>query len=123
MTPAGCRVVAGNSIPLMNDTDMVINRLIADINAARQHVHLLFYILQGRQRGVAHGQGAGPGVASRRGVPRAGRRRLARGGCFDGCHPGCDEQGVRIFPVLPANALAFAFRPARPTARTIASWR
>ncbi|MCD4728473.1 MAG: PLDc N-terminal domain-containing protein, partial [Pirellulales bacterium] len=42
----GLPVVAGNSISLMSDTDEVIERLIAEIDAARHHVHLLFYIFQ-----------------------------------------------------------------------------
>ncbi len=42
----GLPAVAGNSISWMTDTEVVINRLIADIDAARQHVHLLFYIFK-----------------------------------------------------------------------------
>ena len=42
----GLPVVGGNAISLMSDTDVVIDRLIAEIDAARHHVHLLFYIFQ-----------------------------------------------------------------------------
>ena len=42
----GLPVVGGNGISLMSDTDVVIDRLIAEIDAAKQHVHLLFYIFQ-----------------------------------------------------------------------------
>ena len=34
----------GNEVRLMGDTDEVIDALVADIDAARQHCHLLFYI-------------------------------------------------------------------------------
>lgn len=38
------RVVGGNDVELLSDYQSVIDRLIADIEAARDHVHLLYYI-------------------------------------------------------------------------------
>lgn len=37
-------ILGGNSIDLMTDTVDVIDRMVADIDAAKHHVHLLFYI-------------------------------------------------------------------------------
>ena len=104
----GLPVVAGNSISLMNDTDMVINRLIADINAARQHVHLLFYIFKDDSVGWRVGEALAR--ASRRGVAC---RVLADGvgsrGLFRRLAPWLRQQGVRIFPVLPATLWRLPF--------------
>ena len=71
----GLPVVAGNSISLMSDTDVVIDRLVADIDAARHHVHLLFYIFQDDAVGRRVAKALARAAAARRGVPRAGRRR------------------------------------------------
>ncbi len=59
-------VVSGNSMTLLMETEPVINGIVADIDAAQHHVHLLFYIyaqdllgrrvtdaiIRARQRGV-----------------------------------------------------------------------
>ena len=37
-------ILGGNSVELISETDVFIDRLEADIDDARQHVHLLFYI-------------------------------------------------------------------------------
>lgn len=37
-------ILGGNAVELLADYDGIINRLIADIDAARDHVHLLYYI-------------------------------------------------------------------------------
>jgi cardiolipin synthase len=38
-------ILGGNSAEILSDYDALIERLIADIDAARDHVHLLFYIV------------------------------------------------------------------------------
>lgn len=40
------QVVAGNTIELLTDYAGVIGRLVSDIDSARHHVHLLFYIFE-----------------------------------------------------------------------------
>lgn len=40
----GFHPVGGNAVTLADDSDDAISRLVADIDAARDHVHLLFYI-------------------------------------------------------------------------------
>ena len=81
---------------------MVIDRLIADIDAARQHVHLLFYIFQddsvGRRVAEALARAAERGVACRVLADAVGSRQL-----FRRLAPWLRQQGVRIFPVLPAD--------------------
>src|SRR5690606_13646717 len=41
---SGYQAVSGNSAQLMADSDATISQMIADIDAAQDHVHLLFYI-------------------------------------------------------------------------------
>ncbi len=97
----GLPVVSGNSLFLMSDTDVVIDRLIADIDAARQHVHLLFYIFKddkvGQRVAEALIGAARRGVMCRVLADAVGSRRL-----FRHLAPALRRQGVRIFPVLPA---------------------
>lgn len=41
---SGCLIAEGNSAQLMADSNATIDAMVADIDAAEQHVHLLFYI-------------------------------------------------------------------------------
>ncbi len=45
-TAGGLPLTEGNSLELMTETDKVIDRMVADIDAATDHVHLLFYIYE-----------------------------------------------------------------------------
>jgi cardiolipin synthase len=105
----GLPVVAGNSISLMTETNVVIDRLIDEIDAARQHVHLLFYIFQddvvGRRVAEALARAAERGVACRVLADAIGSRQL-----FRRLAPWLREHGVRIFPVLPANLWRIPFK-------------
>jgi cardiolipin synthase len=104
----GLPVVAGNSITMMSDTDVVIDRLIAEIDAAKQHVHLLFYIFQddavGQRVAAALARAAQRGVACRVLADAVGSRRL-----FRRLAPYLRRRGVRIFPALPANLWRLPF--------------
>jgi cardiolipin synthase len=104
----GMPVVAGNAISLMNETDVVIQRLIADIDSARHHVHLLFYIFQddevGRRVAQALGRAADRGVKCRVLADAVGSRRL-----FHRLAPLLRKRGVRVFPMLPANLWRLPF--------------
>ncbi|HXH01846.1 MAG TPA: cardiolipin synthase [Candidatus Competibacteraceae bacterium] len=60
-TPLG-----GNAVELLSDYDGTLRRLVADIDAARDHIHLLFYIM-------ADDAGGGPVIAA---LARACRRGL-----------------------------------------------
>ena len=104
----GLPVAAGNSIVLMNDTDVVIDRLIADINAARQHVHLLFYIFKddsvGWRVAEALARASQRGVACRVLADGVGSRQL-----FRRLAPWLRQHGVRIFALLPATLWRLPF--------------
>ena len=104
----GLPVVTGNSISLMTDTDVVIERLIAEIDAAKQHVHLLFYIFKddtvGRRVAEALGRAVERGVACRVLADAVGSRQL-----FRRLAPTLRRRGVRIFPVLPATLWRLPF--------------
>ncbi len=104
----GLPVVGGNSIALMSKTEEVIERLIAEIDAARLHVHLLFYIFQddevGRRVAAALVRAAGRGVTCRVLADAVGSRKL-----FRRLAPYLRQHGVRIHPVLPANLWRLPF--------------
>lgn len=71
----------GNAIDLLSEYDEVTARLCADIDAARNHVHLLFYIFAhdttGRQVMAALERAARRGVACRVLIDAVGSRRHA----------------------------------------------
>ena len=104
----GLPVVAGNAISPMTNTEVVIERLIADIDEARQHVHLLFYIFKddtvGRRVAEALGRAVERGVVCRVLADAVGSRQL-----FKRLAPSLRQQGVRIFPVLPATLWRLPF--------------
>lgn len=105
----GLPVVSGNSIAWMTDTDTVIDRLIADIDAASQHVHLLFYIFKddtvGQRVASALERAVQRGVMCRVLVDAVGSRQL-----FHRLAPALRQQGVRIFAALPANLWRIPFK-------------
>lgn len=97
-------VLGGNSAEFMTDTNDVIDRLIADIDEAREHVHLLFYIWRddatGQRVAAALERAAQRGVKCRvmvdavgsSGMLRALTRQLRRA-------------GVEVRAALPVNPL------------------
>jgi cardiolipin synthase len=85
-------ILDGNTVELIAQTDVFINRLVADIDAAEHHVHLLFYIFAndstGRRvadalyRAVARGvkcRVLADGVGSRPFFKRLGKEMRAKG--------------------------------------------
>ncbi len=44
-------ILGGNRVEYLNDTQEVVDQLVADITAARHHVHLLFYLFQDDKTG------------------------------------------------------------------------
>jgi cardiolipin synthase A/B len=104
----GLPVVAGNTIELMSDTDVVIDRLVAAIDAARHHVHLLFYIFQddvvGHRVADALARAVRRGVVCRVLADAVGSRQF-----FRRLAPALRRQGVRVFAVLPANLWRLPF--------------
>ncbi|MHC1726793.1 MAG: cardiolipin synthase [Syntrophobacteraceae bacterium] len=70
----------GNSVELLTHGDEVIDRLIADIDLAKDHVHLLFYIFQddpiGRRVAKAMARAVKRGIKARLVVDAFGARTL-----------------------------------------------
>lgn len=95
-------ILGGNSVEMMTGTDEVIDRLVADIDAAENHIHLLFYIYAddatGRRVAEALGRAAARGVKCRVLADAVGSRpmfkRLARQ---------LRQRGVEVYPALPVN--------------------
>lgn len=102
----------GNAITLIDDYDGVIDRLCADIDAARDHVHILVYIFADDATGMrvidALGRAAARGVTCRVLIDALGSRPWA-----DRVLVLLNERGVTA-----TKALAFRpFRPARADLR------
>ena len=98
----GFGALGGNQIELLPEYDGVIDRLVADIDAARSHVHMLFYIFAadriGRRVAEAVERAARRGVACRVLMDAlgsaAGLRRLG---------PGLRAAGVEVIATLPVG--------------------
>jgi cardiolipin synthase A/B len=95
-------VAAGNSIELLTDYAGAIDRLIADIDAARQSVHLLFYIFEadatGRRVADALVRAAQRGVGCRVLMDAVGSKHGLRA-----LAPGLRKQGVEVQAMLQAG--------------------
>lgn len=103
----GLPLIGGNAVDLFDETLDVIRRLIADIDAATHHVHLLFYIYAcddvGQDVSRALIRAAGRGVKIRLLVDAVGSRRFAR-------HTqDLRSAGVEIGICLPANIFRRGF--------------
>jgi cardiolipin synthase len=79
---SGYAPVGGNRARLMTDSDAAIDEMIADIDAATRHVHLMFYIWlpdgNGRKMVEALKRAAARGVACRAMVDDLGSRALIK---------------------------------------------
>ncbi|WMS40757.1 cardiolipin synthase [Acuticoccus sp. MNP-M23] len=77
---SGYGAVTGNRATLMPDSDATIDKMVADIDAARAHVHLMFYIwlpdTNGTKMADALKSAAGRGVVCRAMVDDLGSRAL-----------------------------------------------
>lgn len=112
--------LGNNAIELLTDYAASIDRLIADIESARRHVHLLYYIFEadetGRRVADATLRAARRGVKCRVLMDAVGSRRgLAR------LAPGLRAGGVEVIAMLPVgffrhNAARFDLRNHRKIA-------
>lgn len=95
-------ILGGNDMVLLSGTAEVIDRLIADIDTAGDHVHLLFYIYAddetGRRVADALARAAGRGVTCRVLVDAVGSR-----GMFRRLGPKMVEQGIEVKEALPVG--------------------
>jgi cardiolipin synthase len=99
----------GNHVELYSDTLEVIDHLIADIDRAREHVHLLFYIYlvddTGQRVAQALMQAAARGVVCRLLVDALGSRALLE----SALRHDLEEAGVRVVGAIPAPFVPFLF--------------
>lgn len=100
----GLPVVDGNTVSFYSDTNVVIDQMVAAIDAAQNHVHLLFYIFRddevGRRVTDALVRARGRNVACRVLADAVGSRLL-----FRQLAPELRSSGVEIYAVLPVNLL------------------
>ena len=97
----GFEPIGGNHARLMADSNAAIDAMVADIDAATDHVHLLFYIWLPDRNGLkvaeALKRAAGRGVTCRAMVDDLGSRPLLRSGHWRVM----GEAGVRLGRALP----------------------
>lgn len=95
-------ILGGNSMEMISGSDDLINRLIADIDAAKRHVHLLYYVFAddetGRRVAETLYRAVKRGVKCRVLVDAVGSRPMIK---TMGNH--MKEQGIELHPVLPVN--------------------
>lgn len=102
----GMSILGGNNVELLADHDQTMGRLIEDIDGARHHVHLLFYIFAqdevGRRVRDALVRAAGRGVQCRVLADATGSRSFfgRRGLAHD-----LRRRGVHTCPMLPVRLL------------------
>lgn len=103
-------ILDGNRADLISSSDEVIDRIVADIDAAKNHVHMLFYIWgdDGTGRRVAD--------ALRRAVARGANCRVlvdavGSHGMLQSLAPKMRAAGIEVLPALPVNV--FRRRAAR----------
>ncbi len=91
-----------NQTTLLSDTDRVIDQLVADIDAAQKHVHLLFYIFAvdetGQRVGLALERAVKRGVSCRLLVDAVGSRDFMRQ-----MAPSLKSVGIEVQEALPVN--------------------
>ncbi|RMG33406.1 MAG: cardiolipin synthase [Planctomycetota bacterium] len=104
----GLPPVSGNAVTLTADSQAFVDQLIADIDAATDHAHLLFYIYRddyvGRAVSDALIRAAARGVTCRVLVDAVGARPIARR-----LAPQMQRQGVQVVFALPANVIRRRF--------------
>ncbi|MBK1701273.1 cardiolipin synthase [Thiococcus pfennigii] len=108
---SGHAPIGGNRASLPADSDAVIAAMVADIDAARDHVHLIFYIWLPDRNGVKVAEAliraAARGVACRALADDLGARPMIRSGHWRAMR----AAGVRLARALPiGNPLLRALR-------------
>jgi cardiolipin synthase len=101
-------VLGGNLAELLTESDLVIDRLIEDIDGAEHHVHLLFYIFAADEVGTrvadALIRARNRGVSCRLLADGVGSHRF-----FRSLAPSLVRQGVEVVAALPVTPLRRQF--------------
>ncbi|GAB4133155.1 cardiolipin synthase [Thermopirellula anaerolimosa] len=104
----GWPVSSGNQVAFLCDAELMVDRLVAEIDAAQDHVHLLFFIFRddylGRRVGDALIRAAKRGVVCRVLVDAVGSRRM-----FRGLGAELHRHGVQLLPALPVRLYRIPF--------------
>ena len=99
----------GNTLRLISDTDLFIQSLVEDIDAASQHCHLEFYIFLSDHSGTrvaeAMMRAAARGVKCRLLLDAVGSKHFLR----SPLRREMENASVRVVSALPANVLRMAF--------------
>ncbi len=102
---SGFEAVGGNSARLLADSNSAIDAMVADIDAAEDHVHLLFYIwlpdINGCKIVEALKRAATRGVSCRAMADDLGSRSLIRSGHWQAMR----QAGVQVAVALPIGNL------------------
>jgi cardiolipin synthase len=102
---SGFDPVGGNSAQLMSDSNAMIDSMVADIDAATDHVHVLFYIWLADRNGLkvveALKRAAGRGVTCRAMADDLGSRAIIRSEHW----PAMRVAGVRVAAGLPIGRI------------------
>lgn len=105
----GLPPLGGNRLDLMGNAAEVLDRLIADIDAATHHCHLLYYIWMPASRGLAVAEAlmraAKRGVTCRVMVDAVGSRPFLNSDLPDQLR----AAGVHVAAALPVNPVRFLF--------------
>ncbi|MBN2024851.1 MAG: cardiolipin synthase [Pirellulales bacterium] len=95
-------ILGGNGGEILTETDEVIDRLVADVDAAQRHVHLLYYIFAddetGRRVADALARAAQRGVTCRVLVDAVGSRPMLKR-----LGPRLAAEGIQLRAALPVN--------------------
>ncbi|MGD9126007.1 MAG: cardiolipin synthase [Planctomycetia bacterium] len=95
-------IVKGNDNEIIIDTDHMIDRLVEDIDNAKEHVHMLYYIFvndeTGRRVAEALARAVQRGVTCRVLVDAVGSKAL-----FKRLGPEMIKQGIQLHAALPVN--------------------
>lgn len=106
---AGKPALGGNALELMDDAGLVLDRLLADIDAAKHHCHLLFYIWEPAGRGLKIGhaliRAAKRGVRCRVLVDAVGAKKFLSSPLYTEMVQG----GVSVVSALPVNPVRMLF--------------
>jgi cardiolipin synthase len=104
----GLPVLGGNAADLLSETNTVIDRLVQDIDQARHHAHLLFYIFAADEMGervaAALVRARSRGVQCQLLVDAVGSRGFLRA-----LAPKLAGKGIEVVPALPVNPVRRLF--------------
>lgn len=100
---SGNPIIAGNDVELLSNADKLTDRLTSDIDSAKHHAHLLYYIFSpdeiGRRISDALIRASDRGIACRLLADAAGSRALFRSPLPKELR----DHGVEVVPMLPVS--------------------